>query len=222
MKKNIFIVFCITSLSFVSCGSINSFRIPGESKLISRNISEEYFSIAEVYKNQENYTKAIEYYTLALKDKTFFDIAYYQIALCHVYNKNWGTAKKYFVNLLKKESSNSSLKMSLAYIEAMSGNLQKAEKMYEHICLERPNDPEPLVNYINVLIAEKKYVKANEKLNILETKFTDEENIDVLKKKIQEFLEDEKDSSLETKEPEITETEETLFGLTETDSTQIN
>ena len=58
------------------------------------------------------------------------------------------------------------------------------------ICTERPDDSEPLVNYINVLIADEKYLEAKEKLNLLETKFPDEEHIDSLKKKISELVED--------------------------------
>ncbi|MDO4507102.1 MAG: DUF2225 domain-containing protein, partial [Spirochaetales bacterium] len=88
MKIPVFIAIGIVSTALISCGTFEV-TVPGESKVIERNISEEYFIIAEAYKGQSNYTKAIEYYTLALKNKDLHDSAYYQIALCQVYSKNW-------------------------------------------------------------------------------------------------------------------------------------
>ncbi len=66
--------------------------------------------------------------------------------------------------------------------------------MYDVICLDRPNDPEPLVNYVNVLIASEKYELAKEKLDLLEGKFPDDEHVETLKKKVSEFMEDKTDS----------------------------
>ncbi|MCQ2240602.1 tetratricopeptide repeat protein [Treponema sp.] len=222
MKTTALLSLGFLSLSLVSCGTLSKVRIPGETKLIQRNISEEYFSIAETYKGQSNYSKAIEYYTLALDNKELHESAFYQIALCQVYSKNWAPARKSFVKLLKKDPENSSLKMSLAYIEAMCGNLKKAGKMYEFICSERPDDSEPLVNYINVLIAAEKYDKAKEKLELLENKFPDEEHLDNLKKKITELTEDETEKKSEENPDGSSEnaddSQEELFGLTEEDT----
>lgn len=214
-----------TVFSFFSCTTGSGIKFPCETKTVYRNLSEEYFAIAETYKSQNNYSKAIEYYTLALKNKELHDSAYYQIALCQVYNKNWAVARKSFRKLLRRDSENSTLKMSLAYIEAMCGNLKKAEKMYDHICAERPDDSEPLVNYINVLIADEKYTDAQEKLTFMEEKFPDEEHIDALKKKIQELTEDKSDdkeesdkegkTSADKKSSAEGESTEELFGLNE-------
>ena len=143
MKIPFSIAIGLISSALISCGTFEII-VPGESKVVERNISEEYFAIAEVYKGQCNYTKAIEYYTLALKNKELHDSAYYQIALCQVYNRKWMDARKAFVRLLKRDPDNATLKMSLAYIEAMCGNLKKASRMYEVICTERPDDSEPL------------------------------------------------------------------------------
>lgn len=218
MKIPVFIAIGIVSTALISCGTFEV-TVPGESKVIERNISEEYFIIAEAYKGQSNYTKAIEYYTLALKNKDLHDSAYYQIALCQVYSKNWMNARKSFVKLLKRDPDNATLKMSLAYIEAMNGNLKKASRMYEVICAERPDDSEPLVNYINVLIADGKYLEAKEKLGLLENKFPDEEHVDPLKKKISELVEDVAETKAEGEPNSSPEGEgtpkEDLFGLNE-------
>lgn len=223
MKLSVPFAFCL-SLCLVGCFSTVG-MIPGESKVIQRNISEEYYAIAETYKGQKNYTKAIEYYTLALGNKELHDSAYYQIALCNVYSKNWLPARKSFIKLLKRDPENFSLKMSLAYIEAMCGNFKKAEMMYDVICLDRPNDPKPLVNYVNVLIASEKYELAKEKLNLLEGKFPDDEHVETLKKKVSEFMEDKTDSKADlTKTSEAdgnqdkndgSVSNEELFGLNE-------
>ena len=60
-----------------SCQSGYSFRVPGESEIITKNIASEYFSIAEEYFKLKNYQKAIQYYKLAMKDKSLNVSAYY-------------------------------------------------------------------------------------------------------------------------------------------------
>ena len=55
--------------------------MPGESRLVRRNIDEEYFAIAETYKSQENYSKAVSYYEKVLLNEDLHDSAYYEIAL---------------------------------------------------------------------------------------------------------------------------------------------
>ncbi|MBQ0040069.1 MAG: tetratricopeptide repeat protein [Treponema sp.] len=221
MKKiNVAAFLAGLGLIVCSCASGKGIVVPGESEVIERNIIEEYYSIAEVYKSQKNYTKAIEYYTKVLDDKDLHDSAFYQIALCNVYNKNWEVARKSFVKLLKKDPENLTLKMSLAYIESMRGNLKTAEKMYSYICSEDADNPELMVNYVNVLIAREKYQSAKEKLAELEEKFPDNESIGSLKKKISEFLEDEtekKDASEGEEEPVDGDT---LFGLSEEEKTE--
>ena len=168
-------------LVFVSCSSV-----PFESKVERHNILEEYFAIAKTYKDLENYKKAIEYYEKVLGDEEFHDFAFYEIAVCNVYLKNWNEAKTSFEQLLERDPSNSTLKLSLAYIEAMRGNLEDAQTMYDEIVQEYPHDVEPLKNLIAVLIAAGDAQTASQKLALLEENFPDESTIPEMKKKIEE------------------------------------
>ncbi len=107
--------------------------------------------------------------------------------------------------------------MSLAYIEAMRGNLDEAEKMYSQIASENENDVEPLKNLIYVLIAEKKYDLAQEKLKLMEEKWTDDEAIPTIKKKIENESNDDEDNKKTTTEIQEQEKSEDLLFSNETE-----
>ena len=178
-------VLLLMGLLFVSCSSI-----PFESKVERHNILEEYFAIAKTYKDQENYKKAVEYYEKVLGDEEFYDFAFYEIAVCNVYLKNWDEAKTSFEELLERDPGNSTLKLSLAYIEAMRGNLEDAQMMYEQIVQEYPFDVEPLKNLVAVLISRGDTQSARQNLALLEERFPDESTIPEIKKKIEDVEED--------------------------------
>ena len=138
--------FLFLMLSFVFCRCATS--IPCEKKVIERNLFEEYFSIAENYKSLENYSKAIEYYKKTLPSDSLHDYAFYEIALCNIYLKNWNEAQSSFEQLLQSDSENTTLKTSLAYIEAMRGNLEEAETLYSGLYENNPDDSFMLKNLI--------------------------------------------------------------------------
>ena len=126
------------------------------------------------------------------------DYAFYEIALCNVYLKNWDEAQSSFEQLLQNDSENTTLKTSLAYIEAMRGNLEEAENLYSSLYENNPDDSSILKNFIAVLVSEKKYEEANEKFKVLEEKFPDEEAIPTIKKKLEEFLPQQNDDVQES------------------------
>ena len=193
-------VLLAVALVFVSCSSI-----PFESKVEKHNILEEYFAIAKAYKDQENYKKAIEYYEKVLGDEEFYEFAFYEIAVCNVYLKNWNEAKTSFEELLERDPGNSTLKLSLAYIEAMRGNLEDAQVLYEQIVQEYPHDVEPLKNLIAVLISAGDAQSASQKLALLEERFPDESTIPEMKKKIEEVAKDPSIVEGEKKEESVEE-----------------
>lgn len=212
--KNLSILFLVSSFFLFSCSSTGVFFVPGEKQVIESNLTQEYFSIAEAYKQQENYNKAIVYYKKVLSNKELYDTAFYEIAMCNIRLKKWNEARLAFIKYLRKDPDNMSLKSSLAYIEAMNGNLKKAEKMYSSICNDYPTEIEPLKNYINVLIAEEKLFLAAANVDILEDKFPDDESISIFRTKIKELLDDRKkdgDSSGEEEKTEAADGEK-LFG----------
>ena len=127
-------------------------------------------------------------------------------------SKNWTEARKIYSTLLKRDPDNVSIKMSLAYIYAMEGKLKSAESIYELLWKENPDSVEVLTNYIDVLIASEKYDEAEKNLSIMKEKFSDDKNISLFEKKLQELNpkqveleESDKDSAVITEEDTVLE-----------------
>ena len=58
-------------------------------------------NIGDEYVKLENYSKAIEYYEFAMKDKTLRDAAYYKIGQCYAKNKQYDKAIEVLTEALK-------------------------------------------------------------------------------------------------------------------------
>ena len=95
--------------------------MPGESEIITTNISSEYFAIADEYLNLKNYQKAVQYYKLAMKNKSLNAAAYYKLARSYALAKDYESAEKCYTKLLSVDPENKDLQISLAYIKGMSG-----------------------------------------------------------------------------------------------------
>ena len=174
---------------FFSCAT-NSMPVPGETAARRKNITVEYFSIAQGYEGTKNYTKAIEYYQLCLSDKNLRETAKYKIARCYALSKDWENARTSYEELLLRDKENTTLKLSLAYIYAMNGNTHDALMMYSKLSDENPADASILKNYIAVLVSDGKYELAEEKFSELKTRFPDDTSLSDIHKKISEGLSD--------------------------------
>ena len=175
----------VTSFSLFllfSCNTTAHIPVPGEKTVQRNNISNEYYTIADAYFDLGKYDKACTYYKLAMKNKSLYWSSYYKLGKSYVNSKNWEQAEKVFVDLLKRDSENISLKMSLAYISAMNNNLVKSEELYSQMWETNPDNADILSNYINVLIAAGKTEKAKELSIELKEKFKDNKYISEFEK----------------------------------------
>ena len=68
--------------------------VPGESQVKINNIYTEYYNIADSYMELEKYDKAIEFYSIALKNKTLFWSAYYKMGRAYALAKNFNKFPK--------------------------------------------------------------------------------------------------------------------------------
>ncbi len=196
MKKIVLVLVSLVSLFFISCTSVS---FAGEGSVERNNLSNEYFNIAKVYEEQKNYTKAIEFYTKAKSNKELVRTCDYKIGLCYVYSKDWENAKTSFEKLLKLDSENGSLKSSLAYIKAMSGDLDGALEIYKELFEANNTDVTFLKNYISILIAKKDVEAAKTQLDYLKENFKTEDSIESFEKAIKK-LEDEAKKESEDKD----------------------
>lgn len=186
MKKS---TFCYLSLVFLffSCSGTAHLPVPGEKNAVESNISVEYYSIASLYEELKNYKKAIDYYNLAKKNKKMRASSEYKIARCYALLKDWDNAQAGFEKILKKDPSNTNIKISLAYIMAMRGDLEASSQLYSTLVSENSTDVSILKNYISVLCARGMFDEANVQLAVLKEKFPDDADISGIEKKLQEL-----------------------------------
>lgn len=186
MKKS---TFCYLSLVFLffSCSGTAHLPVPGEKNAVESNISVEYYSIASSYEELKNYKKAIDYYNLAKKNKKMRASSEYKIARCYALLKDWDNAQAGFEKILKKDPSNTNIKISLAYIMAMRGDLEASSQLYSTLVSENSTDVSILKNYISVLCARGMFDEANVQLAVLKEKFPDDAGISGIEKKLQEL-----------------------------------
>ena len=171
--------FCALALS--ACAGI-----PGESEKKIQTLYREFYSLGQEYESVKNYDRAISCYEKACQDKTLYDSAYYRIGLCAVQQKKWNLAEEVFTYFVKKDPQNTTLLLSLAYVQAQSGHLEKAAESYQSLYLAHNNNASVLKNYCAVLIELKENEKAKEVLDELVQKFPDDTSIQLLRSKISE------------------------------------
>ena len=169
-------VLCFLALPFFSCAT-NSFRVPGESRIILKNIATEYYTVAEGYMEIKNYTKAAEYYKLAMRDDNLRLTAHYKLARSYALAKNWDSAVEAYNELLRLDGDNAMLRTSLAYITAMSGDVDGAILQYRDLIAQNPYDENLLESYAALLINVGRGEDAEETFFILKEKFPDNKQI---------------------------------------------
>ncbi|MBR6153774.1 MAG: tetratricopeptide repeat protein [Treponema sp.] len=170
-----FTIFALLFL-FFSCSTVDKV-IPGKDEAADKSITAEYIKIAEAYEQLKDYPKAISYYEQAMKSKAgaeLGDSAYYNIGRCYALAKDWNHAEEIYKNLLEKDPDNTNLKSSLAYINAMKGDLKTAAEQYSALVQENPTDSSLLKNLISVLLADNKKAEAEKQFGIFKVKFPDD------------------------------------------------
>jgi tetratricopeptide (TPR) repeat protein len=174
----------------LSCrtNGIDDIPVPSETRILRKNLATEYYSIAEAYFDLKKYDKAADYYKLAMKDPALRTAAYYKLGRAYALGKQWDDAEKIFRTLLKRDPENLNISISIAYITAMKGDIEKALFMYRNLIEKKPDDGDLLENYIALLITDGRLELAEQQLFILKTKFPDNASIDTLQKKIYEKL----------------------------------
>ena len=196
-------IFLISSFSLESCASNKLIPIPGEEKAILNNLYVEYSNIGDTYYNLEQYSNAIKYYEMAMKNRKLYWSSYYKLAKCYALTSDWNNALPMYEKMLKRDKDNSSLKASLAYIYTMQGEIKEAEKIYKELLDLEPENATYIENYIAILMPdEESYKKNQEEIESLFTKlktdFPDNKNIERLKYTIEKYTPKEEASEEKT------------------------
>jgi len=198
--RKIFILLLI--FSCFSCASGG--YLPGEKTVILRNLSAEYFNIAENYLNQKNYSKAIENYILSLRTAKKEDNIQtkYQLAKAYALNKNYNEAIDIFIDFYQQEPKNIVLAQSLAYCYAKTGKNEEAIAIYKNIYLENPYQENIANNYFLLLLEINEIDKAKLVLESFKTNFPESTKIQSLEENLEKRIQ------LNTKAEEKAENQE--------------
>lgn len=161
---------------FFSCTS-NGIPVPGESRIILKNLATEYYTVAEGYLDIKNYTKAAEYYSRAMRNEDLYLTAYYKLARCYALAKDWDNAADAYTKLLELDGDNAMLKVSLAYITVMRGDTDEGIIQYKELLLQNPYDENLLESYVMLLINVGRGEDAEQSFFVLKEKFPDNKQI---------------------------------------------
>lgn len=194
MKPKFFLISLAVSLIFFGCASnqISDFgiKVPGETKIILKNLAVEYNAIGDGYMGIKNYTKAVEYYEKALRDKDLYLSVYYKLARAYALGKNYDKALDAYEHLLSLDKENLSLKLSLAYIYAVKGDTDTALAKYKILMEENPYDEAILENYITLLLNAGRAEDAEKYFFVMKEKFPDNSQLSSFAQNLSDLLDD--------------------------------
>ncbi len=171
------------------CASVDLY-IPGEKAIVYKNLALEYLEIADAYVNLKNYAKASEFYKKAMRNKEVYMTSFYKYARCLALARDWENALAAYNILLSKDSSNLSLRLSVAYITAMSGKIDESIVMYKTLVAEYPDDEAALENYISLLLNVGRAEDAEKEYFILKEKFPNNSKIKSFEQTLKSELDD--------------------------------
>lgn len=172
-----------------SCAS-SSLRIPGETKIILKNLAAEYNNIGDGYMGIKNYTKAAEYYEMAMRDKELYLSVYYKLARAYALGKNYDKAIESYHYLLSLDEANTALKSSLAYIYAMKGDYDEAIRRYKILVEENPYEQTFVENYTKLLINIGRAEEAEPYYYLIKEKFPGSSLLPTFAQKLSDLLDD--------------------------------
>ena len=115
-------------------------------------LKQEYISLSDEYFAIEKYEKSLELLLKAnaINSDNSLD---FKIARTAALAKDWALSLEYYNNLLEKDPNNLTIKKSLAWVTAQSGDLESALKLYESLYNEASYDTEIVKNYMLVSLA---------------------------------------------------------------------
>ena len=188
MKRTLSKIILFYSLIFLSSCASSSLRVPGESKIILKNLANEYYTLADGFLEIKNYTKAAEYYKLAMRNEDLYLTASYKLARCYALAKDWENATESYNFLLSLDKDNVQLKTSLAYITVMSGKIDDGILQYQELLSQNPYNENLLESYVALLINVGRGEDAEESFFTLKEKFPDNKQITTFAQQLSEIV----------------------------------
>lgn len=196
-------VSLVLLLALSSCTSQYGLSVPGQDRIIIKNLSIEYYNIAEAYMDVKKYAQAADYYRLAMRDKTLYVQSYYKLGRAYALSQDWDNALAVYTDLLTRDKDNIDLQQSVVYIVAMRGDIDDALQQYRELLQQYPNNQTLRENYVSLLVETGRGEVAEQELSVLKEKFPDSTVISSLTEKIAELV-DNMDRSAEDEDDDET------------------
>lgn len=162
---------CFAAVASVLLSSCASMR----GGVTARDISAEYYAIAEAYAELAKYEKALPYYEKAEKQKEIRNAARYGRARMYAMLGKWTESCEILADLLAKDPGNEMLETAYAFSLVSSGNAKDSLDIYRKIAERRPDDPAVARNLAEVQIIAGLYSDALETIALIKKKFPDSE-----------------------------------------------
>ena len=141
----------------------------------ARDISAEYYAIAEAYAELAKYEKALSYYVKADKQMEIREGARFGRARVYAMRGEWAESCEILAGLLSKDPGNEMLETAYAFSLVSSGNAKDSLDIYRKVVEKRPDDPVVARNYAEVQIIAGFYSDALETIAMIKKKFPDSE-----------------------------------------------
>ncbi len=170
------------------CAASGGLLVPGQNRIVLQNLAVEYYTIAEAYVGLKNYTKAAEYYKLAMRNENLYYQAYYKMGRAYALAGQWDSAMPIYQDMLSRDPENGELAKSIAYINAMKGNNDEAFAQYRTLIEKYPNDQALQENYLSLLVDCGRGEFAEKEYFVLKEKFPDSKLISDLAVRIAELV----------------------------------
>lgn len=175
----------VIAMMLVSCRTAMDYAVPGVHKITLQNIHKEYMLIADEYVKLEKYDKAIEYYTQALDDKEIYWTAYYKLGRAYALAGKWAEAEAVYTRLVERDTENTDLIRSIAYIKGMNGHLNEAMEIYNALLDKNGDDETTIANAAAVLLTQGQNDTARVYIDMLKDKFPESKSLDTLGKALE-------------------------------------
>ncbi len=149
----------------------NSYRFDDEKKAIKNlsDLAEKYpsealvwYNLAWIYHNKNEFEKALEYASTALKLLSASDTIRYLMGLCFLGQKKESEAKQMFLEAEMLNPNNPEPKLCLADIFSRNNEFEEAEKRYKQLVDADSKDFTVYNNYAEMLYRQKRLLEAME------------------------------------------------------------
>lgn len=178
LRASRFAAFACSALFLCSCTTI----------LSSKEISGEYYTLAEGYVEIAKYDKAIPYYQKAARRKEYRNAAEFGLARAYALSGKWGDSFALLARLHGLDPDNTLVSTAYAFTLVNVGKIDEALGLYASLCAARGDDSVLARDYAELLFLAGRYEETGYEIVWIKSQFPDSDgakDIASLEKKLE-------------------------------------